>query len=448
MAVGQPNGSSESQIRFIPLTYSSEDSESAAALITQLRSDWQPSSIRFTRFTDGITNTLLKAVSSDSPDPDTDAILLRAYGNGTDLLIDRHRETQNHELLWRHGLAPELLARFENGMLYRYVRGSVTSPADLRDEGIYRAVARRLAQWHATVPCLPGQTGHSRRSSRADGGVAKGKELVPQDEAEYQRAVDGVAPGKPTPNVWTVMQKWIFALPTETEAQRARQAELQRELKWLVGELSQREGLGKNGLVFAHCDLLSGNVIVLPKPEGGANGTNGDHDSDSNNSTSATSSPPRTETVTFIDYEYATPSPAAFDIANHFAEWGGFDCDFGVLPTRRQRRDFIEEYVRSYFKLAAPQITERGQAAAAPVDFDAEVEKLFGEVDVFRGVPGFYWGIWALIQATISTIDFDYASYAETRLGEYWAWKAEADGSRAKGGLEMPLRERRWAQEE
>ncbi|KAJ9138531.1 Kinase-like protein [Coniochaeta hoffmannii] len=419
MAVGHIGGSPESQIRFIPLSYSSDDPDSASKLITQLRPDWSPSSVRFTRFTDGITNTLLKAVSTDSPDPDTDSVLLRAYGNGTDLLIDRHRETQNHELLWRHGLAPELLARFENGMLYRYVRGSVTSPADLREERIYRAVARRLAQWHATVPCLPGQTGHSRRSSRADGGLKKVLELAPADEGEYQRAVDGVAPGKPTPNVWTVMQKWIFALPTDTEAQRARQAELQRELKWLVGTLSQREGLGKNGLVFAHCDLLSGNVIVLPTVEGsnGVSGTN----------------------VTFIDYEYATPSPAAFDIANHFAEWGGFDCDFNVLPTRRQRRNFITEYVRSYFDLLPD-----GKA----VDIESEVEKLFREVDIFRGVPGFYWGIWALIQATISTIDFDYASYAEIRLGEYYAWKAEADGSRVAAGREMPLRERRWAQEE
>ncbi|ERS98028.1 hypothetical protein HMPREF1624_06201 [Sporothrix schenckii ATCC 58251] len=69
------------------------------------------------------------------------------------------------------------------------------------------------------------------------------------------------------------------------------------------------------------------------------------------------------------------------------------------------------------------------------------------EVDVFRGVPGFYWGIWALIQATISDIDFDYATYAEARLSEYWAWKAEVNGERAASGVDMPLRERRWAQE-
>lgn len=133
------------------------------------------------------------------------------------------------------------------------------------------------------------------------------------------------------------------------------------------------------------------------------------------------------------------PSPAAFDLANHFAEWGGFDCDFSVLPTRAQRREFIAEYVRSYFSLAPSAVTPQ-------MDLDAEVDRLAAEVDVYRGVPGFYWGIWALIQATISEIDFDYASYAEVRLGEYWAWQAEVDGSRLAKGEEMPLRERRWAE--
>jgi len=142
--------------------------------------------------------------------------------------------------------------------------------------------------------------------------------------------------------------------------------------------------------------------------------------------------------VSFIDYEYATPSPAAFDLANHFAEWGGFDCDYSVLPTRGQREEFVREYVRAYYSRLS---------SGAPVDEDVEVAKLLEEVDVFRGVPGFYWGIWALIQAGISEIDFDYASYAETRLGEYWAWKGEADGSRPASGREQPLRERRWAQE-
>lgn len=168
--------------------------------------------------------------------------------------------------------------------------------------------------------------------------------------------------------------------------------------------------------MFAHCDLLSGNVIVAPRTTAASTGV---------------------ETVSFIDYEYAVPSPAAFDIANHFAEWGGFDCDFNVLPTRSQRKDFLREYICSYF----------AHTNDAGHDEEAEVQQLFDEVDLYRGIPGFYWGIWALIQATISQIDFDYASYAEVRLGEYFAWRAESDGSRQASEKEMPLRERRWAQE-
>ena len=145
---------------------------------------------------------------------------------------------------------------------------------------------------------------------------------------------------------------------------------------------------------------------------------------------------PKDLTVSFIDYEYAVPSPAAFDIANHFAEWAGFECDYGSLPNRSQRRDFIRKYVETYF-------TFRPDAS---VDLEEETRKLIDEVDVDRGLPGFYWGIWALIQALISDIDFDYASYAQDRLGEYWAWKGEVEGTREKEGKEIPLRERRWAE--
>ncbi|KAI0125760.1 choline/ethanolamine kinase [Xylariales sp. AK1849] len=412
---GDVNGT-VGHVRFISLAYdSSKPDASALRIVTELRPEWESpgSRIELERFTDGITNTLLKAVNKrgdlSEEDMDGEAVLLRAYGNGTQVLIDRQRETENHELLMGYGLAPELLARFENGMMYRYLRGAVTSPGELRKPSIYLAVARRLAQWHATVPCLHAAPAESNGVNVLANGA-------------HDPVVEVGVPGKPSPNVWTVMQKWLLAVPHSTEAERERQAKLQTELKRMIKDLSQRPGLGKNGLVFAHCDLLSGNVIVEPKAT-----TNGQHCQ---------------ESVNFIDYEYATPSPAAFDLANHFAEWGGFDCDYNALPTRAQRLEFVKEYVHTYFKLLPDSVR--------PSEFseEAEVTKLFDEVDVFRGLPGFYWGIWALIQATISQIKFDYASYAEVRLGEYWAWRDEVTGSRAVAGKELPLREKRWAQAE
>jgi ethanolamine kinase len=34
-------------------------------------------------------------------------------------------------------------------------------------------------------------------------------------------------------------------------------------------------------------------------------------------------------------------------------------------------------------------------------------------------VSHLWWGLWAVMQATISTLDFDYLRYAELRLREY-----------------------------
>ncbi len=241
------------KIRFIPLTYNQAESQtSALRLILTLRPEWEDGKIEFLRFTDGITNTLLKVINKKSglseEELDNDAVLLRAYGQGTDLIIDRERETQNHELLMQHNLAPVLLARFQNGMLYRFIRGAVTSPADLRRVEIWRAVARRLAEWHAVVPCLP--TPREPLTAEINGSQQLGisAPTPSRKDPALQAAIDNVAPGKPPPNVWTVMQKWIYALPMGTEAEKARQAQLQKELTRLVAEFSNRPGLGKNSV--------------------------------------------------------------------------------------------------------------------------------------------------------------------------------------------------------
>lgn len=237
-----PRNESSSSVRFVAACYDGQNSEqSARQLILAVRPDWagEDSKIEFVRFTDGITNTLLKAVNKKNGWPEkqieSEAILLRAYGPGTDVLIDREREAQNHELLMRHGLAPELIARFDNGMLYRYIGGKVASPSNLREPFIYRAVATRLGQWHATIPCIAS----SKQSVNGSVGTPEG---------DKQSRIDHVAPGKPAPNVWTVMQKWILALPTGTAEEKTRQVRLQEELDSLVRQLSQRPGLGVNGV--------------------------------------------------------------------------------------------------------------------------------------------------------------------------------------------------------
>jgi ethanolamine kinase len=305
-------------------------------------------------------------------------------------------------------------------LLYKYFEGRVCSPEDLRRPEIYRGVARRIAEWHATLRI----SAVAQEPEVEVNGTKRPRRPSIDDRSER------LTPDKPVPNVWTVMQKWIYALPTDTEATKKRQAKLQSELEWMLKELGNTPGIANYPLVFSHCDLLSGNVIVLPSSDLSSQSSN-----TSSPALSATSADAPFTPVGFIDYEYATPSPAAFDIANHFAEWGGFDCDFSKMPTRSQRRDFLLTYLTTFDALLGREFKQE------------ELEQLFDEVDVFRGAPGFYWGIWALIQATISQIDFDYANYAEVRLGEYWAWK-DARAGHVSSADEAPLRERRWHAEE
>ena len=205
---------------------------------------------------------------------DEEAVLIRAYGKGTDVLIDRERmalptrgglqvlancsagESQSHSLLYNNGLAPELLARFQNGLMYRFIRGQVCESSDLTRERIWRGVAHRLAEWHAIMPVISAPTAV----------VVEGTDdplfsQLPSQTRPSAEAINSITPNKAAPNVWTVMQKWIFALPTATEIERQRNVTLQQELVRAVADLADVPSLGKDGVRIC-CRFC---CLVLPR---------------------------------------------------------------------------------------------------------------------------------------------------------------------------------------
>lgn len=109
-------------------------------------------------FTDGITNKLVGCFNQnnnanddddDTADDEThDVVLIRVYGNKTDLLIDRKKETENICLLHRYGYAPTLYATFRNGLAYEFVPGVTLTPDSCREERVWPLVAKRMAQMH------------------------------------------------------------------------------------------------------------------------------------------------------------------------------------------------------------------------------------------------------------------------------------------------------------
>jgi ethanolamine kinase len=107
-------------------------------------------------------------------------------------------------------------------------------------------VARRLAQWHAVMPVENVENTTIPQSPRMSA-----VDSFPQSRRKMSTSslnVPNITPGMPSPNVWTVLQKWIIALPYDTKAQLDRRTVLQQQLDLLVEEIGNTGSVGKDGV--------------------------------------------------------------------------------------------------------------------------------------------------------------------------------------------------------
>ena len=128
--------------------------------------------------------------------------------------------------------------------MYSFIRGHVCSPEDLRREAVRRGVARVLGEWHGTLPIETAPSVDGVENSDEE----RQLHALATKPASRSRKLNATAPGKVIPNLWTVMQKWIFALPTRTEAEKARRDDLQQELERIVIDFGDLPGLGDHGV--------------------------------------------------------------------------------------------------------------------------------------------------------------------------------------------------------
>lgn len=87
------------------------------------------------RFTDGITNKLVACYVEEDM---RDCVLVRVYGERTELLVDRENEVRNFQLLRAHGCAPKLYCTFQNGLCYEYMPGVALGPEHIREPRLFR----------------------------------------------------------------------------------------------------------------------------------------------------------------------------------------------------------------------------------------------------------------------------------------------------------------------
>lgn len=65
-------------------------------------------------------------------------VLFRIYGKKTKLLIDRQKEIESFQTLYRVGCGPELYAAFNNGLAYEFVPGVILTTSSVKDEKVYK----------------------------------------------------------------------------------------------------------------------------------------------------------------------------------------------------------------------------------------------------------------------------------------------------------------------
>ncbi|CAH2268149.1 jg8156 [Pararge aegeria aegeria] len=119
-------------------------------ILSAIRPDWPQANIKFKVFTDGITNKLVACQldSANNSENNTNIVLVRIYGNKTDLLIDRDAEVRNITVLNKAGLAPKIYGVFKNGLSYEYYPGVTLNTDTVTDAKISRLVAQQMARMH------------------------------------------------------------------------------------------------------------------------------------------------------------------------------------------------------------------------------------------------------------------------------------------------------------
>jgi thiamine kinase-like enzyme len=194
--------------------------------------------------------------------------------------------------------------------------------------------------------------------------------------------------------------------------------------------------------VFCHMDLLPGNIMVAHGGEETGHGTAGGAVPAASASApvagkenaplaaaaappSTTAPPPPTSTLLlgpgpdmqFIDFEYARPAPRGFDVGNHWCEWAGLDCEWGRYPPPAAKAAFASAYLTeaSKWEVAGKRKWSVVAQAAAPPS-PAAVAALVVEGDAYALASHLWWTAWALVQARVSPIAFDYGAYAASRF--------------------------------
>ncbi|KAI0757308.1 kinase-like domain-containing protein [Daedaleopsis nitida] len=316
--------------------------------------------------------------------PKTRTLLLRIYGASSGSLINRSRELHTlHVLSSKYHIGPRVYGTFENGRVEEYFDSTALTAADLRDPEVSSWIGARMAELHG----------------------------VDIDAVEYDaQSADGPERGvqlgvkKNTPS-WLAVAREVLALPGAPAAVREGldldrfEQEWQQYTRWLD---QKEKAEGASNRVFSHNDAQYGNLLRLRTLKEGE---------------------PAHRQIIVVDFEYASPNPAPFDIANHFHEWTRRNFYRAYLTHRGARLNADAPGLDADDDGIMPEGTDNDPASAIRA-LAADMERLESQVRAWSPASHGMWAVWGVVQAREyiegkdgdGEPEFDYLGYALCRI--------------------------------
>ncbi|ETW08512.1 hypothetical protein H310_01077 [Aphanomyces invadans] len=313
----------------------------------------------------GITNRLYRLTWHDK------SVLIRLYGEHTEVFIDRDVDNETFAELSRRGFAPVYHGRFTNGRVEGWVDGSPFEPHQMGEPSLLALIAKEVGKLHAmemkftTTPCLWKK-------------IQVFQDLASQvrfDDATKQKALDQLKFAQIKQRV-----QWLQSILPSPKNDHGKQL-LENFRGTVIAKLAT-EFLHES--VFSHNDILSGNVLYNPT----------------------------WTKVQVIDYEYGGYNYRGFDFGNHFCEHCGFDMNLNDFPSREKQFQFYKAYLTT----ARPSLLH---TLTRDNTLDEFLIALHDAGNLYALASHLFWGLWAIVQAGNSTIDFDFLDYARMRFDAF-----------------------------
>ncbi|TXG61294.1 hypothetical protein EZV62_012657 [Acer yangbiense] len=292
------------------------------------------------------------------------SVTVRLYGPNTDYVINRERELQAIKYLSAAGFGAKLLAVFGNGMVQSFINARTLIPLDMRNSKLAAEIAKQLHKFHQVE--IPGS-----KEPQLWNDISKFYEKASGlefDDIEKQRMYEAISFKEVHKEIVELKVVSLFIGVPAFDFFLAFVQHEDDKLE-LAGHLN-------SPVVFAHNDLLSGNIMVNDEQE----------------------------KLYFIDFEYGSYNYRGYDIGNHFNEYAGYDCDYSLYPNKEEQYHFFRHYL----------LPDKPDEVS-----DKDLEALYVEANTFMLASHIFWALWALIQAKMSPIDFDYPGYFFLRYNEY-----------------------------